>query len=215
MLALPSPSLLAFDHQRIEGHVGTLDGLDPVPWDTPMRERRDPVSPASLRPSCKSVWRHLQRGQALAERVLLEGHSCLARDGTGYVASQTMHCPSGLQKVHRHGSTTSSHPMGGAALRQPDVRAVMPRMPEAMVPQAGTATNDGERKAANRCMAKLRQDPPHRTGLVPADRLRATAPPIETLHDAGCHSILGVTEGDQAYWFKHVQAAEHAGRVTA
>src|SRR5258706_13038575 len=30
----------------------------------------------------------------------------------------------------------------------------------------------------------------------------------------GCHYILGVKEGDHASWFKHVQAAEDAGRVT-
>jgi len=28
------------------------------------------------------------------------------------------------------------------------------------------------------------------------------------------HYILGVKEGDHAYLFKHVQAAEHAGHVT-
>ena len=32
--------------------------------------------------------------------------------------------------------------------------------------------------------------------------------------DDGCHYILGVKEGDHAYLFKQVQAAEEAGRVT-
>ena len=74
MFSLKSPSLLAFDNQRIEGHWGTIDGIDHVPCDTPMRERLDPVLPESLRPSFKRVLRHLQRGKALEEMVLLDGH---------------------------------------------------------------------------------------------------------------------------------------------
>jgi len=40
-------------------------------------------------------------------------------------------------------------------------------------------------------------------------------PPIETLHDHGRQYILGVTDGDHAELCTQVQAAEHAGRVTA
>jgi hypothetical protein len=39
-----------------------------------MRERLDPVSPASLRPSFQIVFRQLQRGKALAPMVFLTGH---------------------------------------------------------------------------------------------------------------------------------------------
>ena len=75
MLSLKSPLLLAFDKQRAEGHLGTIYGIDHVPCDTHMRERLDPVSPESLRPSFKSVFRQLQRGKALEEMVVLDGHS--------------------------------------------------------------------------------------------------------------------------------------------
>jgi hypothetical protein len=75
MFSLTSPSLLAFDKQRAEGNVGTIYGIEHVPCDTHMRERLDPVSPESLRPSFKSVLRQLQRGKALEEMVFLDGHS--------------------------------------------------------------------------------------------------------------------------------------------
>jgi hypothetical protein len=74
MFSLKSPSLLAFDKQRAEGHLGTLYGMTRAPCDTSMRETLDPVSPESLRPSCKSVFRQLQRGKALEDMVFLEGH---------------------------------------------------------------------------------------------------------------------------------------------
>jgi hypothetical protein len=93
------------------------------------------------------------------------------------------------------------------------VREVIPLTPEAIVKQAGTEKNDCERNAAKRFIAKLRQDHPHLPFLLTEDRLSATAPHIETLHESGCHYILGVKEGEHAERFKQVQAAAEAGRV--
>ena len=104
--------------------------------------------------------------------------------------------------------------MLGAAIIHPDFREVIPLMPEPIVKQDGTAKNDCERNAAKRFLAKLRQDHPHLKFIVTEDSLSSNAPHIETLHDHGCHYILGVKEGDHAYLFTQVQAAEDAGRVT-
>lgn len=73
--SLPSPALLAFETPRVEGHVGTLDGIGRVPCDTPRRARRDPVSPAWLRLLCPRVFRPLQRGKARASMECRDGHS--------------------------------------------------------------------------------------------------------------------------------------------
>src|SRR2546428_6736996 len=179
-----------------------------------MREMLDPISPASLRPLFKGVFRHLQRGKALEEMVFFKGCYLLALDGTGYFASKTIHCQSCLEKHHRDGSITYAHQLLGAALMHPDRREVIPLMPEAIIKHDGTEQNDGERHAAKRFIAKLRQDHPHLKFMVTEDGLSANAPHIETLHDHGCHYILGVKEGDHAYLFQQVQVAEHAGRVT-
>jgi hypothetical protein len=104
--------------------------------------------------------------------------------------------------------------MLGAALIHPAKRAGIPLRPAPMIKHDGTAKNAGERHAAKRCMAKLRQDHPHLQCLSTEERLSATAPPIETLPEHGCHSLLGGKEGDHASLFQQVQVAEHAGRVT-
>ena len=75
LFSLKAPSRLACDKERAEGHGPTIDGLQPVPWDTSRRERLAPVSPTWLRPVCTSVLRQLQRGKALAAMMLLDGHS--------------------------------------------------------------------------------------------------------------------------------------------
>jgi hypothetical protein len=214
MFSLKAPSLLAFDKERAEGNVHTIYGIERVPCDTHMREILDPVSPKWLRPVFTSVFGQLQRGKALEEMVFLDGHYLLALDGTGYFSSQTIHCASCLQKVHRNGSITYFHQMLGAAIIHPDLRAVIPLMPEPIVRHDGTAKNDGERNAAKRFIAKLRQDHPHLKFIVTEDSLSSNAPHIETLHAHGLHYILGVKAGDHPYLFQQVEAAEHAGRVT-
>jgi hypothetical protein len=95
LFALKSPALLAFDQERTEGNLQRVYGRARVPCDTAMREILDPVEPAFLRPLFTHVFRALQRGKALEEMVFVEGHSLVALDGTGYVSSQQMHCPSG------------------------------------------------------------------------------------------------------------------------
>src|SRR5256712_8499502 len=214
MFSLKSTSLLAFDQQRAESNLSTIYGIERAPCDSYMRETLDPVSPESLRPSFKGVFRQLQRGKALEAMTFLEGHDLVALDGTGYFSSQAIHCASCLHKPHRNGSITYYHQRMGAASSHPDKREVIPLMPESLIKQDGTAKNDGEGHAAQRFIAKECQDHPHLKCIITEDSLSANAPHIETLHDSGCHSILGVKEGDHAYLFKQVQAAEQEGRVT-
>ena len=214
MFSLKAPSLLAFDKERAEGNLHTIYGIERVPCDTHMREILDPVSPKWLRPVFKSVLRQLQRGKALEAMAFLDGHYLLALDGTGYFSSTTIHCASCLQKVHRNGSVTYAHQMLGAAIIHPDVRAVIPLMPEPIGKHDGTAKNDCERNAAKRFIVKLRQDHPHLKFIVTEDSLSSNAPHIETLHNHALHYILGVKEGDHGFLFQQVQAAEQAGRVT-
>src|SRR5438309_2523820 len=157
MFSLTSPSLLAFDKERAEGNVHTIYGIQRVPCDTRMREILDPVSPKWLRPVFKSVFGQLQRGKALEAMTFFDGHYLLALDGTEYFASKTIHCASCLQRVHRNGSVTYAHQMVGAAIIQPDQRAVIPLMPEPIVNRDGMDKNDCERNATKRFVSKLRQ----------------------------------------------------------
>src|SRR6266852_8377201 len=119
MFSLKAPSLLAFDKQRAEGNLKTIYGIERAPCDTRMRERLDPVSPESLRPSCTLVLRQLQRGKALEPMVFLDGQYLGALDGTGSFSSHTIHGDACLRKEPRNGSITSYHPRLGAAIIHP------------------------------------------------------------------------------------------------
>ena len=83
MVSLTAPSLLAFEKERAEGNVATIDGLERVPCDTHMRAILDAVAPEALHPVFTRVFRHVQRGKALEALAFLDGHDLLALDGTG------------------------------------------------------------------------------------------------------------------------------------
>lgn len=74
MCSLTAPSLLAFDRERTEGNWHTRYGLQRVPCDTHMRERRDPVAPEALRPVFKRVMTQGQRSHALEPMQFLDDH---------------------------------------------------------------------------------------------------------------------------------------------
>ena len=214
MFSLKSPSLLAFDQERTEGNMQRVYGVERVPCDTSMREILDPVVPECLRPLFKQVFRVLQRGKALEGMVFVQDHYLIAFDGTGYFSSNQIHCASCLEMHHPNGTITYRHQMLGAALIHPDKREVIPLMPEPIIKQDGTSKNDCERNAAKRLIVKLRQDHPHLKLIVTDDSLSSNAPHIQLLQDHKLHYILGVKEGDHAYLFAHVAAAEQAGGVT-
>jgi hypothetical protein len=214
LFSLKSPSLLAFDKERTESNLQQVYGIERVPCDTAMREMLDPVEPECLRPLFKRVFGALQRGKALEDMVCVEDHYLLALDGTGYFSSNQIHCASCLETHQRGGTVTYRHQMLGAALVHPHQRTVIPLMPEPIIKQDGMDKNDCERNAAKRLITKLRQDHPHLQLIVTEDSLSSNAPHIEVLHDHHLHYILGVKEGDHAYLFEQVAAAERAGRGT-
>jgi hypothetical protein len=214
LFSLKSPSLLAFDQERTAGNLQRVYGIKRVPCDSAMRVILDPVEPEVLRPLFTQVFRALQRGKALEAMVFGDGHYLLALDGTGYFSSQQIHCASCLETHHRNGTVTYRHQMLGAALIHPDQRTVLPLMPEPIVKQDGTEKHDCERNAAKRLIVKLRQEHPHLKVIVTEDSLSSNAPHLQVLHAHDVHYILGVKEGDHAYLYAQVDAAEQAGRVT-
>ena len=214
MFSLKCPSLLDFDKKRAEENLRSIYGINCAPCDTYMREILDTVSPESLRPSFKCIFRQLQRGKALEEMVFLEGCYLLSIDGTGYFSSKKVHCRSCLETHHSKGAITYSHQMLGAAIIHPNRREVIPLMPEPIVKQDGSKKNDCERNAAKRFIEKLRQDHPHLKIIVTEDGLSSNAPHIETLQEYDCRYILGVKEGDHAYLFNQVRVADQDGCVT-
>lgn len=215
MFSLKDPSLLAFDQRRHDANDNfrSIYGIDRVPSDTQMRAILDPVEPKELRPSFGNVFRRLQRGKALERFVYLDGHYLVSLDGTTYFSSEKVHCPSCLEKHHRGGGITYSHQLLGATLVHPDLKEVIPLMPEPIIKQDGHTKNDCERNATRRWLQHFRREHPHLPVIIVEDGLSANAPHLRDLREARVHYIIGVKHGDHAFLFEHLRADDEAGRT--
>jgi hypothetical protein len=210
MFSLKDPSLLAFEERRAtDGNLKRVYGIQTIPCDTQMRTIADEVAPEELRPLYKDMFRQLQRGKVMEKMVFMEGCYLFSLDGTGYFASNDVHCPSCLEKKSsKTGEIRYAHQMLGGAIVHPDYAAVVPFAPEAIIKQDGETKNDCERNAAKRFLANLRQDHPHLPLIVVEDGLSSNAPHIYELQKHDLHYILGVKEGDHKFLFEYVNKAQ-------
>lgn len=213
MFSLKDPSLLAFEKRRgnPNDNFRTVFGIVRVPCDTQMRTTLDPLAPKHLRASFTDVFRQLQRGKALERFVYLNDCYLISLDGTGQFASSKICCPSCLVKHSRSGEDTYYHQLLGASLVHPDLREVIPLMPEPIINGDGQAKNDCERNATRRWLQHFRREHPHLPVIIVEDALSANAPHLADLRKARAHYIIGVKPGDHAFLFRRLQADDEAG----
>lgn len=220
VFGLKYPSLLKFDEARehevtVRHNLKTLYGVERAPCDTQLRAILDPVEPTQLRAAFRAVHRELQRGKALEAYEYVDGHYLLSIDGTGHYASSAIHCPECCQKKTRDGKPHYYHQLLGAVLVHPQLKTVLPLMPEAITRQDGASKNDCERTAAKRLLQALREDFPTLKLIVIEDSLSSNGPHIELLHALDLRYILGVKEGDHKALFETVRQCLNTDRCQA
>jgi len=131
---LQDPSLLQFqkrlkdDQQR--SNLQTLFGVDKIPEDTQMRDLIDQVQSDNLREVFKEYFFRLQRGKHLEQYQIFPGLHLCPIDGTQYFSSKKVHCDQCLTKEHSKGRITYSHQVMQGAFMHPDIKQVIPVMPE-------------------------------------------------------------------------------------
>jgi hypothetical protein len=218
MFSLKDESLLMFDKRRASmrelANLKRVYGIENVPCDTVMRDILDPVDPEEFRPMFKDVFNQLQRGKVLDKFQYMGGYYILSADGTGYFSSKKIHCPSCLERKNsKTGQITYSHQMYGAAIVHPNLKEVIPLMPEPIIKQDGETKNDCERNASKRFFDKFRQDHPNLPVIVVEDALSSNAPHIGELQKHNLRYILGVKKGDHEFLFSQISKARKKGEV--
>jgi hypothetical protein len=103
--------------------------------------------------------------------------------------------------------------MLGGAIVHPDMKEVIPLMPEGIIKQDGEGKNDCERNAGKRFLERVREDHPGLPFIVTEDGLSSNGPHIKALQAGDYRFILGAKEGDHAYLFNYVNQAHQAGQV--
>jgi hypothetical protein len=210
MFCLKDPSILAFEKQWKEddSNLRSIYKLGTIPSDTQMRTILDPLPPEELRPVHNDILRDLQRGKGLEKMRYLEEGYLLLVDGTECFKSQKLSSPICLEKNNSEtGKTTYHLQMLGAALANPELREVIPLIPEAISKQDGQSKNDCEMHASRRLLIAFQREHPHLEIVVCQDAISPNGPYIKFLKELGYHFILSVKEADHTHLFARFDAA--------
>ena len=210
MFAIKAPSLLAFEERWKEeaNNLKSIFKVRKIPSDTQMRTRLDLVAPDELRSAHNAILNQLQRGKALVEMSYLDEGYLMALDGTTYFSSRKLHAPFCLRKTSSEtGKTTYQLQTLGAALVRPDLKEVIPLIPEIISRQDGKNKDDCEINASKRFLAKFHKEHPHLRVVVVQDAISPNGPYIRFLGDIGYRFILTVKEADHTHLFDQFDIA--------
>jgi len=213
MYSLKDPSLLQFDKRRVEQptNLKSVYKLTTIPCDTQMRTILDPVPPEELRPSHNTVINALQRGKALEKMRYLEEGYLMPMDGTGYFSSEKLFSEHCLQKKRSGGAVTYYLQALGAAIVHPELKEVIPLIPEIISQQDGTTKNDCELNAGRRFLTQFHAEHPHLDIVLTHDAISPNGPYIRFVQDLGYHFIFNVKDSDHAHLFTRFDQARLKG----
>ncbi len=206
------PSLLQFQErlreQEHRDNLQTLFGVKDIPKSSQMREVIDKVDGTRLRPVFKDYFFRLQRGKHLEQYQVFPGLYLCVLDATQYFSSPTIHCSNCLTTEHKKGGITYSHKVLQAAVMHPDLRQVIPLMPEEIRNGDGNIKQDCEINAAKRLVPKIRKDHPQLGIIFGGDGLFSHQPFISEVLAANAHYILGAKPEDHTFMMEWIEAYE-------
>ena len=218
MMYFQDPSLLQFQKRLREDegrdNLATIFKVETVPEDTQMRKVLDRIDPEQFRPAFKHYLHRLQRGKHLEQYRLFDGSYLCVTDGSGYFSSSELSCPGCLKKQHRNGTTTYQHQILMSAIAHPDLRQVLPLMPEEIRNTDGTEKQDCEINAGKRFIQKLRQDHPQLKITLGWDGIGSKQPLIEQARGLEMGFIFVAKPADHTIMMEWVSEQKKLGEVT-
>ena len=205
-----SPSLLQFQKEledREKKHnLSTLFGVSSIPENTQIRTVIDQVSSEYFRPIFREFLARLQRGKHLEPYQFLEGKYICDIDGTQYFSSKKLDCSRCLKTKHTNGKTTCSHKVLQGAIIHPDIKQVIPLMPEEIANSDGSSKQDCEINASKRWLSKVKRDHPRLNLIINADGLSSKQPFITEVNQVGYNYIMVAKPDDHKYMMEWVNA---------
>ena len=205
-----SPSLLQFqkelEDREKNNNLRTLFGVSDVPENTQLRDIVDNVDSEYFRPVFKELLARLQRGRHLEQYQFLEGKYLCDIDGTQFFSSKKVTCPQCLTTKHKNDEITYSHKVLQGAIVHPDIKQVIPLMPEQIVNSDGASKQDCEINASKRWLSKIKQDHPRLNLIINADGLSSKQPFITAINEVGYNYIIVAKPDDHKYMMEWVDA---------
>ena len=204
-------SFLQFERRLDEdlhpGNLKNLFNIETIPEVTQIRTILDRIASVCFAPVFKEAFARLQRGKYLEQYQILPGLYYCGLDGTEYFNSKNINCPGCLTCEHKNGEVTYSHKALQAAILHPDMRQVIPLMPEAIYNSDGSAKQDCEMNAARRLIPKLRNEHPKLGFIIGGDALFSKQPIMEDILAKGMHYLFVAKPDDHEYMMADIEMA--------
>jgi hypothetical protein len=118
-----------------------------------------------------------------------------------------------LTADHKNGHTTYSHKALQAAIVHPNMRQVIPLMPEEVRNTDGTEKQDCETKAAKRLIPKIREDHPQLGLIIGGDDLFSNQPFIETVIKEHMHYLFVAKETTHTVMIAAIDASGRLNKM--
>lgn len=214
------PSLLQFQKRLEKKHhksnLQTLFDIKKIPESTQLRSITEGVNSDYLSNFFDECFYRLQRGKHLLQYQLFPELYLVPMDATDYFSSRTISCkkclktkPSKKDKKEigdtqeEIGDETEgvryAHKALQVAIMHPEMRQVIPLMPEEIRNTDGTNKQDCEMNAAKRLIPKLRKAHPQLGMILTGDDLFSRQPVIETTLAARMHYIYVAKPSSHKY----------------
>jgi len=218
MMFLQDPSLLAFQRRLEEttqlNNLKSLFAITDIPGDTQLRDTVDEVEPEQLEKIFIDFFRDLQRGKHLQQYQVLDDHYLIVLDGSQYFSSDKIACPGCLFSTTSQGRVRYYHQILQAALVHPDLRQVIPLVPEPIKNEDGNKKQDCEINASKRLIRKIRRDHPKLKIIICGDSLYSKQPFIDRLKAARMSYVLTAKPTDHKILFEWVGELREMGEVS-
>jgi hypothetical protein len=205
-------SLLQFQNRLEKKHhksnLQSLFRIHKIPESTQLRTITDEVDSSHFAPFFEEYFYRLQRGKHLKQYQLFKDKYLIPMDGTDYFSSNSVSCAGCLttkskKKTNKRQETNNeleegdegleeihyAHKALQVAIMHPDMRQVIPLMPEEIKNTDGATKQDCEINAAKRLLPKLRKAHPQLGIIITGDDLFSRQPMIEATIASGMQYI--------------------------
>ena len=142
-----------------------------------------------------------------------DGSYLIPVDGSEYFSSKKVCCPACLKKEHKAGEITYSHQILQGAIVHPNLRQVIPLMPEEIRNEDGTTKQDCEINAGKRFIRRFKKDHPHMKATIGGDGLDSKQPFIECVREEGMNYIFVAKPDDHKIMLEWIGEQKQLGEV--
>ena len=211
-----SPSFLAHQRdmkrQRGRSNAESIFRMGQIPSDNHIRDMLDPTPARGYERCYHWLWAQLEAEGALAGFRAFDGRLLVGVDGIQHFSSTKLHCVQCYRQQVGE-KTHYSHRALTALVVHPEQRAVLPFIPEFILPQDGAEKQDSEIAAAKRWLGRHQSWLQAQRAVILGDDLFSHQPFCELLIDAHLGLILVCKPDSHPLLYEWIEGMERGGKL--